>query len=67
MKTMKPCAILRHEKYAMMRFFDGGSSYYLCGTFDELAQAEDTCKQMNQKMRPMYGEDQYDVVRIAHD
>lgn len=66
MKTMKPCAILRHEKYAMMRFFDHGN-YYLCGTFDELAQAQDMCDQMNQKMRPIHGEDQYEVVRIAHD
>lgn len=65
MKTMKPCAILRHERFAMMRFFDHGM-YYLCGTFDELEQAQDTCKQMNQKMRPMYGEDQYEVVAIDH-
>ena len=66
MKTMKPCAILRHEKYAIMRFFDHGN-YYICGTFDELKHAEDTCKQMNQKTRPFHGTDQYEVVRIAHD
>ena len=66
MKTMKPCAILRHERFAMMRFFDGGN-YYLCGTFDELAQAQDMCDQMNEKMRPFHhGEDQYEVVAIDH-
>lgn len=65
MRTMKPCAILRHERFAMMRFFDHGM-YYLCGTFDELAQAQDMCDQMNEKMHPMYDDDQYEVVVIDH-
>ena len=65
MKTMKPHEILRHEKYAMVRFFDHGN-YYLCGTFDELEQAQGMCDQMNEKMRPIFGEDQYEVVAIGY-
>lgn len=49
----------------MMRFYDHGM-YYLCGTFDELTQAQDMCDQMNEKMHPMYDEDQYEVVVIDH-
>lgn len=66
MKPMNPTEILAHEKYAMMRFFDGGSSYYLCGTFDELDAAKKSCAEMNAAMRPMYGEDQYEVVEVRH-
>lgn len=66
MKTMKASKVLAHERYAMMRFFDHGS-FYLCGTFDDLKAAQDTCAEMNRKMRPMYGEDQYEVVAIDHE
>ena len=65
MKTMNPTEILAHEKYAMMRFFDG-DMYYFCGTFDELEIAQKTCDEMNEKMRPIFGEDQYEVVAIGY-
>ena len=66
MRSMKPADILRHENYAVMRFFGGEGCWYTCAVYATESNAADHCALLNDATRPVYGEDQYEVVAIDH-